>query len=172
MRPGQFTRKWHRLDGRLIAAARAGQSPAEIAAALGVTKAAVIARAWALRQRCIDIPPFVNRGRNRVPRSAITAPNVIPLVQRALAAEPAAAVRAGGCEANRRQAEASWPLHVAAYVANVELNCSACATARMIGRDNTLVRYAVRRIEERRDIDPEFDAFLDRLGEQARELAA
>lgn len=162
MRPGQFTRKWHRLDPRLIQLVGEGKGPDEIAAELRVTRDAVIQRATTLRQRGVSLPKFKKPPRAKVGRP--TPPNVIPLVERAVATDPAGAHPP-------RVRRRSWPVHVAAYVAHVELGYSLRSVGALIGRDFRIVRYAVRHIEDRRD-DPAFDAFLERLGEQARELAA
>jgi hypothetical protein len=159
MSPGQFARKWYRLDARFRQLVAEGERPAEIARRLGVTLSAVRCRASVLGLKLNNEPVA------RPDRAGSPAPNVIPLVERAIAEDPAAAPPA-------RVKRSAWPLHVAAYVANVELNCSTRSVGLLIGRDRKLVRYAVRQIEERRDEDPALDAFLDRLGERARELAA
>lgn len=159
MKP-DFTPKWHRLESQLRELAVQPLGAAEIGRRLGVTRNAVISKAQALG---ISIRRAPEKPRQRKPRR--TPPNLLPLVERALAADPTGRPSKGSCAR-------TWPLHVAAYVANVELCFPTRAVGPLIGRDRKLVSYAVRRIEERRDEDPAFDAFLERLSEQARELAA
>lgn len=165
MRRGQFAPKWRRLDARLIQMIGEGKRPAEVAEALGhgVTKAAVIQRAASLRSAGVACPKFKRPPRGK--RAPVVAPDVVPLVQRAISEDPA------GRKPRGAQAEV-WPIHLAAYVAHVELGYSTFTVGRAIGRGPKIVTYAARRIEERRDDDPAFDSFLERLAEQARELAA
>lgn len=142
-------------EARFIRLAKADLTAAEIAARMGVTKQAAL---WMARRLNLVLAR-PQKASKPVP------PNVVPMVRAALAEDPAGAARHG-------VPTQSWPLHLAAYIANVELGFPARHVAPVIQRHEKLVRYAVRRIEDRRDEDPAFDAFLDRLGDQARELAA
>ncbi len=152
---------------RLCAMHRAGKRPAEIAEALGVSTGALLSKSWVMGLRFSRSPNC----RPPPPPPVTTAPDVIALVTQALAEDPAGAVRAAGNRGSRLKAEKSWPLHLAAYVANVELGCTTAAAARMIGRTPRLAFYAIPRVEDRRD-EPAFDAFMERLGDRAREMVA
>lgn len=101
---------------------------------------------------------------------AIHQADLVAFVRESIAADPAGQLRPlpGWSPENLAQAREAWPLHVAAYLANVELGLSTTKAGRLIGRTGTLVRYAVRRIEERRDEEPALDAFLDRLAAALR----
>jgi hypothetical protein len=97
------------------------------------------------------------RPRAPMPRPpAATPPDIMPLVFSAIADARDPDLR---------------PRALAAYLLNVELGFSLRASARALGRSEQTVRWAVPRIEDRRE-DPAFDAFIDRLGDQVREMAA
>lgn len=166
MRRSRFSPHWAGKIDRLREMAAAKASAQEIATELRVTVPAVRCKAFNLS---ISIRP----PRKPYPRRPLpTLPDVMPLVERALADDPAGATDVQVNAGAQTKSERSWPLHVAAYVLNVELGFSGRRTAPALGRSHKLIGYAVRRIEERRDEDPAFDAFLERLGDQARELAA
>ena len=103
------------------------------------------------------------------PPPAPPCPDLKPLVLAALAQDPAGWPPPPRNSLSRHQA--AWPLLVSGYLARVELEVQRIRAAEMIGRTPGLIRYALRRVEDMRD-DPAFDAFMDRLGEQVRELAA
>lgn len=144
----------------------AGGRPEDMAPKLGISAAAVRAKAWTLGLKFGRSP---NSGFK--PQPTVVAPNVLPLVEAALRECPAAAARTFGNRGSQTTCEKSWPLHIAAYVVNAELGFSLVVAGRAIGRDANLAAYAVRRIEDRRD-EPAFDAFMERLGDRAREMVA
>jgi hypothetical protein len=149
MRPLRFTPWPTARRDEFLRRCRAGQRPAQIAKALGVSRAVVYEHAR-------RIPHSFGWDGGKGMPAPPPAPDVRPLAEEA-ATDPAAT----GVQ----------PLHLAAYLANVELGCTVRPVARLIGRDPKLVRWAVRRIEDRRE-DPEFDAFMERLGDRAREMVA
>ena len=155
MQDSKFSRR-----AQLAALCAAGKSNVEAAAALGLKIATVRFYAWKWGIR------FPSRSAPPPPAPRSTCYNVVPMVREWLREEPA-------IMATRPRAATteSWTLHVAAYVANVELGATAAAAGRMIERHEGLVRYAVRRIEELRET-PAVDDFLDRIGEHARKMAA
>jgi hypothetical protein len=163
----QFTPRWADKVDRLREMALAGAGATTMATDLGVTVSSVRAKAFRLGLS-------IHRGpRPARPRPEMAAlPDVMPLVTAALADDPAGAPQTCGNRGTQRTSEKSWPVHLAAYVLNVELGFSAVRTGAAVQRDNKLVSYAVGRIEERRDVDPAFDDFLERLGDRARGLAA
>ena len=62
----------------------------------------------------------------------------------------------------RHEAETAAARHVAIYLAHIVFRAPMPLVGKVFGRDRTSVRYAVRRVEDRRD-DPVFDRLMDRL---------
>lgn len=150
-------------NARLIAMHANGARPGEIAQALGLTVAAVNMRAFRMGLRFGAAPR-----RPRAPTAA--APDILPIVRRALAAaphvQPADTVPGAATVARR-----AWPVQVAAYVAHVGLGYSQSSVAMMLGRSRRLVSYAANRLEDRRD-DPAFDAWIEGLIVEAKAAVA
>lgn len=160
-------RRWPDEHVKVLRAMHAaGRRPADIARELSISANAVGCKAFTL-----GLKFGASRTQMFKPQPRVDAPDVMPLVQEALQACPAAAARAAGNRGSQTMSERSWPLHIAAYVVNAELGFSLVVAGRAIGRDANLAAYAVRRIEDRRD-EPAFDAFMEQLGDRAREMVA
>lgn len=141
----------------------AGEHYDQIGPALRVTPAAAKMKAHVLG---LGLLPCACKVGGKPEPMAAMGPDLRSLVAATLAAEPRFA--AAPSHGAHRNWLVSWTLHLAAYVAVVELGYQFAGAARGLGRDSSLLRYAVRRIEDRRD-DPDFDDFIDRLGRRARD---
>lgn len=138
--------EWERLELRKLAAA--GASPAEVGRKLNRTYQSVTGKAHALGVR------FENKRRRHVPDRLPEPPaNVIDFLSEA-------AKRSG-----------RHPTRIIAYVSRVELEFGYCAVARALGISHARMNQVIPAVEDARD-DPEFDAWIDDLAAQARELAA
>ncbi len=69
----------------------------------------------------------------------------------------------------RGGARVTFARHQAMYLAVVEAGLSYTEVGLLFTRDRRAVAYGVARLEERRDVEPGFDAVMDTLGAEFRQ---